>query len=307
MKIIEPQVIYVPQEDPISHVAKCARICYGKDAGNDRVLNDNLILKHHWSMFRHVTYYYIVDPKEEGIINFLYTYFSGSPYINWTTGVDDDERLFIVTNGNLVLDYEKLPFIQKLMNYQVSFDEFVNQGGETVYPFLRYTMKIVTQDCIAKELNRVSPNNISEQSTRYVDLKDGVICRPHWISKEIANLYNDNDLREGITDIRAQLYLQRTSSCFDTYQELLSYGLPKQDARGVLPKDTATIVAYTYSVLEWKHIYDLRSSKRAHPNANIIANMFRDIFVNNHLPGYTILFEDESGLRPVGPKTHVIP
>lgn len=47
-----------------------------------------------------------------------------------------------------------------------------------------------------------------------------------------------------------------------------------QDARGILPLDTYTVVAYTYTISEWKHILDLRfhdSTGKAHPNAKEVA------------------------------------
>ena len=52
-----------------------------------------------------------------------------------------------------------------------------------------------------------------------------------------------------------------------------------QDARGVLPLDTATVCIYTYSYNEWRHIIDLRyysTTGAAHPNAVIIAGMIRE-------------------------------
>lgn len=52
-------------------------------------------------------------------------------------------------------------------------------------------------------------------------------------------------------------------------------GLHRQDARGVLPIDTATKCIYTYSINEWKHIIKLRSDSAAHPNAQIISNMIK--------------------------------
>ena len=53
----------------------------------------------------------------------------------------------------------------------------------------------------------------------------------------------------------------------------------KQDARGVLPLDTATICAYTYSASTWRHILDLRYygiTGTPHPNAKIVIGMIRE-------------------------------
>ena len=57
----------------------------------------------------------------------------------------------------------------------------------------------------------------------------------------------------------------------------------RQDARGVLPIDTATKCAYTYSIEEWRHIIDLRyygTTGKPHPNAKIITGMIRDKLIN---------------------------
>ena len=63
---------------------------------------------------------------------------------------------------------------------------------------------------------------------------------------------------------------------FNTYKFLIDqYNFSRQDARGVLPLDTATKCVYTYSIDEWRHIIKLRTDKAAHPNAQIIANMIK--------------------------------
>lgn len=67
------------------------------------------------------------------------------------------------------------------------------------------------------------------------------------------------------------------------YKFLLKLGFLPQDARGVLPLDTATKVVYTYNVDEWEHILDLRyrhKTGRAHPNAFLIASMINDKLEN---------------------------
>lgn len=62
----------------------------------------------------------------------------------------------------------------------------------------------------------------------------------------------------------------------NTYKFLIEYyNFSRQDARGVLPLDTATKCIYTYSINEWKHIIKLRSDSAAHPNAQIISNMIK--------------------------------
>lgn len=63
------------------------------------------------------------------------------------------------------------------------------------------------------------------------------------------------------------------------YKYLLGAGMKPEDARGILPLDTATKVIYTYSVQEWQHILDLRlydKTGKAHPNCHVVMQMVRD-------------------------------
>lgn len=196
MKIIEPSVGLWKQGDDVkAHVAKCARVCYCKETGNDDVTINTLLKKHHWSMFRHESVYVIGEFTSRLAI--ALERYSNNPYINWTF---HNNKLYIVTNGNFILDLKEQQEVnahaQVLLTYinyyRVSEDTFFN--NEIGYNMMRYTFCIVTQISTSRELNRVSPNNIAEQSTRYV-YENGNICRPHWISSEEAEAFNkDNNV-----------------------------------------------------------------------------------------------------------------
>lgn len=58
MKIVRPKVEeWIPKDD-ISHVARCARVCYALKTGrDDGQLYDDLIKSKHLSMLRHESYY----------------------------------------------------------------------------------------------------------------------------------------------------------------------------------------------------------------------------------------------------------
>lgn len=134
-------------------------------------------------------------------------------------------------------------------------------------------------------MNRVSPNSIAEKSTRYV-YEDGSICRPHWLNgyyicKDIVGRYDIYKDGKRDTDINHKVltYIESCDFSFAKYKYLVEAGLHRQDARGVLPFDTATRCIYTYSIDEWRHIIDLRyygTTGTPHPNAKIIASMIRN-------------------------------
>lgn len=275
MKIIEPSVGLWKQGDDVkAHVAKCARVCYGKETGNDDVTINTLLKKHHWSMFRHESVYVIGEFTSRLAI--ALERYSNNPYINWTF---HNNKLYIATNGNFCLDLKEQQevnahaqvFLTYINYYRVSEDTFFN--NEIGYNMMRYTFCVITQISTSRELNRVSPNNIAEQSTRYV-YENGNICRPHWISSEEAEAFNkDNNVD---LDEAMNIYLKSCERDFEEYHMLVDkYKINRQDARGVLPIDTATKCIYTYSINEWKHIIKLRSDSTAHPNAQIISNMIK--------------------------------
>lgn len=273
MKIIEPSVEYWKQGDNVkAHVAKCARVCYGKENGNDDVTINTLLKKHHWSMFRHESVYAIIPVHERELKDYPLLVLS-NPYIKTHTY---NGNVYVATNGQFILDKLYPKFIELINMYRVTEDEFSNT--EFGFDMMRYTFCVITQISTSRELNRASPNNISEQSTRYV-YENGSICRPYWVSTIEAEMFNkDNNVN---LDDGIELFLSECNNSFNTYKFLIDqYNFSRQDARGVLPLDTATKCVYTYSIDEWKHIIKLRTDKAAHPNAQIIANMIKNELEN---------------------------
>ena len=279
MKIIEPSVELWLQEDAKAHVARCARICYGRETGNDEATIRRLINDNHWSMFRHESVYAIIPEKDVKHLWYDVTVnYMECPYIDW---IRFENKYYIATNGNFLLDVkEKNPvFYQWLTQYRVDALTF-NNIHPLVSNLMRYTFKVTTQISTSRELNRVSPNNIAERSTRYV-YEDGSICRPHWMTDEEVDYLNNEPIFEEWCNShkKASIYRDSCNNSFNKYKLLVDIGIHRQDARGVLPFDTATECVYSYSYKEWCHILDLRyygTTGRPHENARIIAGMIRN-------------------------------
>lgn len=278
MKIIEPKVeLWQQGDNSKAHVARCARVCYGRETGNDEATIKRLINDEHWSMFRHGTYYIIANDSDKTLETIIINYAN-------TIGFSyhyEKHVYYITVNGNWVLDHKtQFGYLSK---YIVPIEDFCNT--EIGFHMMRYTFCVDTQISTSRELNRVSPNSIAEKSTRYV-YEDGSICRPHWLNgycifKDIASHYIVYKDEKPDTDINHKVltYIQSCDDSFINYKYLVEAGLHRQDARGVLPLDTATRCIYTYSINEWRHIIDLRyygTTGTPHPNAKIIAGMIRD-------------------------------
>lgn len=270
MKIIEPKVeLWQQGNNAKNHVARCARVCYGRETGNDEATIKRLINDEHWSMFRHGTYYMIANDSDKTLETIIINYAN-------TIGFSYDYKkhvYYITVNGNWVLDHKaQFGYISK---YIVPIEDFCNT--EIGFHMMRYTFCVDTQISTSRELNRVSPNSIAEKSTRYV-YEDGSICKPHWMTDEEVDYLNNEPIFEEWCNShkKASIYRDSCNNSFNKYKLLVDIGMHRQDARGVLPLDTATRCVYTYSTKEWfdiikKRVYN--TTGKAHPNATIICKL----------------------------------
>lgn len=251
---------------------KCAQLCYASEKPPKDI---NAWLEEKWknghkSIFRHATYYYAIPCINVNEI--LRNFFKYNPYIGY---YENDEFVFVSINGQT---YKETPFINHLNRYmssEVGLLSLCNtdKDKQEVTKILRKTVFVQTQISTSRELNRTSPNNICEQSTRYCNFTEGhlgsvKICEPWWFD---SNKYDNNQFvnYKNLVDIAA-----------NCYSHLIAEGMMPQDARGVLPLDTATKVVYTYRIEEWEHILELRyygKTGKPHPNAKISANQIREV------------------------------
>lgn len=296
MKIVKPKVEYWAQgENKFDHIAKCARVCYASDrtTNNEKFVN-GLIHNNHLSMLRHWSVYIHIKDCLCGLKHsIIEKYFSIHPYCGFVYAEHAD--CYISTNLQYFNDVK-----EELMKiYDFDLEEYVITQEELekepwTQDIRRYTMFVQTGIDISRELNRVSPNNIAEQSTRYVE--QGSICQSHFyditLDEVDCDLFGDcydkdrniiipllttNDYKP--VDIND--YLISCADCFRNYNRLLNSGFKEEDARKVLPLATTTKCVYTYSLKEWKHILDLRlygTTGRPHPDAKIIGELIQKEF-----------------------------
>lgn len=278
MKMIIPGVEWWPQKTAAQQIARVGRICYkskGKKPDEDlpedkkeEFLEEQAVKlanrfweSGHRSMYRHGTLYFFIK-NDSKLPKHLWSFLVASPYISYAA---QEKKVWISSNMQFLCEHGNI--LQMLSPFNVKEAEFIEKAQkyeckEALY-LLRMTLVVTTQISTSRELNRTSPNSISEQSTRYVNLekKGGVqIARPHW-------------LHEG-TKWQKFLYLTGCKISDWLYRRLLKSGMKPQDARGILPLDTYTVVAYTYTISEWQHILDLRfreTTGKAHPNAKEVA------------------------------------
>lgn len=356
MIIIKPNCQYLPEEEnkEIEHVVKCASICYGNDPFKEPELPidyikiyNNLLKQNHLSPLRHSTYYYII-PEE---VIYANSNLDFNPAYCGRAYDFDTKRLFTSVNGQYYKDNIDT-FTMSYDKYRVSKKEYIKEiyNLDNIYTknnalgTLRYTFILTTQISTSRELNRVSPNNICEQSTRYCKFslpkfgEDVTICQPHWldICTDPHNKYKGYDsiqitkyidkyyvktsnysffelgeiypvIVKGIpqedgssifysTDF-AEAYIKKAYSACSLYREAIKAGVAPQDARGILPLDTATKVVYTYTYKEWQHILDLRfrgTTGKPHPNAKEIMKLLEPMLEKAYNEDITNFNKDEN-------------
>lgn len=109
----------------------------------------------------------------------------------------------------------------------------------------------ITNIGISHELVRHRPCSFAQESTRYVKYSDGLIAI------EPSAL--------GIKEEDLPLYENAISTCEQNYRSMISKDYSAQQAAGLLPKATKTEIVITARLLEWKHIFDMRADRAAHP------------------------------------------
>jgi thymidylate synthase (FAD) len=310
MKIIKPSAKLVLQENVYDHIVAGAKICYATEKEVDTYkFIKNLLDKGHKSPLRHGTVVLNLDKDkiEKSMFDYILDFYRNDPY-SYTTYIVKDNSITniaqIVTNMQVIIDNDRLDDLQ----YAIK-DIYTDVKNP------RYTFEVVTQISTSRELNRVSPNNITEQSTRFCNFagdkfgNEITICVPHWFSfPGDTMLYKYDDTThthyvkfDGINDVFTPLmnanwtitkeeykqlglpylsgYLLGCKEQGKMYIEFINDGMLAQDARGMLPLDTMTKCWYTYTLQEWERILDARyygTTGTPHPNAKIIATQIRE-------------------------------
>lgn len=266
MQILEPKVESWLQNYTIDHIARCARVCYASDSNeNNAKLCARLWNNKHRSMFRHAGVYYIIPEKLQ---------VPDKAYIGAVVKLVEC-NYYVSANEQSAREY----WDYRYKKYRISIAEAENNEVFVKYKMLRFTLCIETGIDITREFNRKSPNNIAEQSTRYVDFnkKLGIRFKQcHW-------MYNMSIWKYCLT----RIMLKTCELFYKIARSKYGLNLPPQDARFILPLDTMSKVVYTYTVAEWEYIVNMRLwdwTGKAHPDAKIVGQFIYDELVKL---GYT--------------------
>lgn len=270
-------------------IERAGRVCYKSE---DRLTEDSYVrfvemLKSHahGAMLEHSATYLKVPIKEIEISHVIFD----NKYSKIT---NDDDYLYISTNYRVLAENN----CEDLLKYLSEPTEFHEK---------RITVHFTTDIGVSREANRHRVDSIAEQSTRYCNYsKDkfgsqiAVAVNEDIAPEEVygsMNKWSRGDVKSAKSAFRTMcgeiynfredqfsiidLWLFGNAACEFTYMELIKRGWTPQQARRVLPLDLNTELVHTAFVSDWKHFFELRCAKDAHPDIRALAIPLRDEFL----------------------------
>jgi len=144
------------------------------------------------------------------------------------------------------------------------------------------TVHIVCDRGVSHELVRHRLIAVSQESTRYCNYhKKGMrFILPFWVNRaEIKKLCSGS-----------WYWYASISYSAEAYNDLIEYGWVPEKARTVLPNSLATELMVTANLREWRHIFEMRCAKDAHPQMREI--MLPLLCQFKGTPALSVFFKD---------------
>lgn len=152
-----------------------------------------------------------------------------------------------------ITDKSSGPFVSMLLSI----------GHESVIEHCSMTVRFITNRGVTHELVRHRLAAFSQESTRYVNYGSKPIefIRPVWFTSSSEEVHDPG------MDITEQEGIFLISCCLaeEGYLKLLECGWRPEQAREVLTNSLKTEIVMTANFREWRHVFRLRTSPKAHP------------------------------------------
>lgn len=277
MKLIKPNFEIITQnpnnDGMLKHIELCGRVCYkSEDKIKDNtaaIFVNGLIKSGHTSVLEHGTVYLYIKIYSRVVEKYERNKYS-KVIINPRSKILED--CYITTNYRVLVENNWLDDLQ----YQCEPTEFHEK---------RVTVKFICDRGISHEFVRHRVFSFSQESTRYCNYSKNkfgnelTFIIPNWFSglklsseEESAEVYGDQIVNRWYSSNDTEnMWVISLLDQEITYIELLEKGWLSQQARTILPNSLKTELMMTGFVTDWKHFFELRCSKAAHPQAQELA------------------------------------
>lgn len=323
MKVIEPSFEIlkpIKVKDSLKRIEQIGRVCYKSE---DKITNDsykpfikNIIERKHYSVLEHVYYTYLIE--KDTFIELLEceSFDKYLPYIKLTTHLFKDWPLsntFIISlnlrtllemySENYKLSKYSLAFIKRLSwpivgflsdinviddnelndydaldikNIKILCIDFDNYKKQNIYDRHNFvTVKFICDRGVTHELVRHRMASYAQESTRYANYsKDKfgnelTFIKPCFWTDELDEKY--------------KRWLGVNKNIEDNYMKFLEENCTPQEARDILSISLKTEIFMTCNIEEWKHVFNLRCDKSAHPQIRELMIPLKEEFIKRGL------------------------
>ena len=134
----------------------------------------------------------------------------------------------------------------------------VERGHEAIIEHFNVTVRFICNRGFTHELVRHRLCSYAQESTRYCNYsKDKYGSEITFIKPPNFDNWNN---------IAKSCWMNGMENAEMNYLEMIRVNCKPQEARGVLPIDVKTEIIITANLREWRHIFKLRTSSKAHPS-----------------------------------------
>lgn len=168
----------------------------------------------------------------------------------------------------------------------------IKNGHESVLEHAVISFHIITSRYNSHELVRHRIASYSQESQRYCAYKQHLkFIKPLWLNEIPIGKWTIIPIvekSEFTTPLNWITFFKGLLEVEQLYKNLISQGYKPEEAREILPNCTATELAMTANIREWRHILNLRLSPKASKEMQYLMNMILDEFKIN----FPIFVED---------------
>lgn len=144
------------------------------------------------------------------------------------------------------------PFIRRILK----------SGHESVIEHEKLSVRIICDRGVTHEIVRHRIASYSQESTRYCNYSKNKF------GNELTFIKPCFWTEDSIAYTLWEKQMQSAETC---YLALIEAGATPEQARSVLPNSLKTEIIVTMNLREWRHFFQLRTSKRAHPQMREVA------------------------------------
>ena len=319
------------QDEILKHIERCGRVCYKSEdkitEGSAQQFVANIIKRGHEAVLEHGSLCYqlhgafylapIIDwyfrrtqdlQKAIGYHSYLRFTANGGivllsgnvrawrdflkAYAQVFSGVSKELRTVIIENSKFFPELSKTPIVSLYGDWhgRISRADF---NPEDFNPEIYAEDRLVHQDVsvlftvdrgISHEIVRHRLASYCQESTRYCDYSAGRFGGEITVIEPKALRHTPG----------YKIWMDSCKRAETAYFDLLDCGCSPQEARGVLPNSLKTEIVMTANLAEWRHFFQLRTSRAAHPQMREVAIPLLREFKNRDPENFDDIQEDKA-------------